>query len=333
MAQLSNFAVTGALRVSPGRMYGVLADGKEEAIQVVRSCARGVQGQASAKDDKKKSANIQAMDVAFLPEACNTLRVKFQLIINRQDGYGVSVCNVADVDAVLNKLHAKYAEIGGYALLAERYVENLASGKFLWRNAYGIGAPKVMVHFKAVDGADADQSFDLSVAEARGAVTAKFADALAGKSVFVARIEATVVLGEEAQVYPSEELVTNKAAGEGRVLAKDDRGRAQMHSQKIGNALRRIDDWHGAAVGRLPVEPFGTDLVRCDAVRMKTNSFYAYLSPLASKGEAAPVAQAIIEASSTGDLKLQDAHYFMAMLVRGGVFGEADSSTTVEAAE
>ncbi|RZB36634.1 MAG: CRISPR-associated protein Csy3 [Desulfobacteraceae bacterium Eth-SRB2] len=120
------------------------------------------------------------------------------------------------------------------------------------------------------------------------------------------------------EIYPSEELVLDKGKGKkSKVLYSVD-GIAAMHSQKIGNALRTIDTWYPDfgdpenSVGPIAIEPYGavTNLGR--AFRHPTKDkkdFYTFFDKFARREK--------LE-------RVEDEHYVMAVLVRGGVFGESD---------
>ncbi len=97
----------------------------------------------------------------------------------------------------------------------------------------------------------------------------------------------------------------------GKVLYKLNAGTdseiAAMHSQKIGNAIRTIDNWHSQAEssGPIAVEPYGSVTVRGQAFRPLNNgSFYKVLENWMNDKEPAE----------------DEKHYMMATLVRGGVF-------------
>ena len=89
-----------------------------------------------------------------------------------------------------------------------------------------------------------------------------------------------------------------------------------IHSQKIGNAIRTIDDWHARAAdyGKIAVEPYGVVAQRAEAVRLPNskNDLYSYLKDLEGLTERVATAKA-------GALPAE-AHYVMACLVRGGVY-------------
>ena len=88
-------------------------------------------------------------------------------------------------------------------------------------------------------------------------------------------------------------------------------GQAAMHSQKIGNALRTIDTWYPQSdeFGPIAVEPYGSVTNRGVAYRKPKDKtdFYNILDSWMLKDKTPA---------------LNEQHYLMAMLVRGGVFGE-----------
>ena len=91
-----------------------------------------------------------------------------------------------------------------------------------------------------------------------------------------------------------------------------------MHSQKIGAALRHIDIWHGSEEHSAPiaVNPYGGIQETSTVLREpKTKkSFY----DIRARAEA--LLNAVESTQNVGDLS-DDAHFVLANLVRGGVFG------------
>jgi CRISPR-associated protein Csy3 len=92
---------------------------------------------------------------------------------------------------------------------------------------------------------------------------------------------------------------------------------AAMHSQKIGNALRSIDTWYPEFVdvektaGPIAIEPYGavTNLGKAYRTPKDKQDFYTFFDKWARGTELD---------------RVEDEHYVMAILVRGGVFGESD---------
>ena len=89
-----------------------------------------------------------------------------------------------------------------------------------------------------------------------------------------------------------------------------------MHSQKIGNALRTIDTWYPGCddftngIGPIAIEPYGavTNLGKAFRNPRDKADFYTLFDNFAFGGKLAD--------------KNQE-HYVMAVLVRGGVFGQS----------
>ena len=106
-------------------------------------------------------------------------------------------------------------------------------------------------------------------------------------------------------------LTVNTGSGDKSKYLYQLNGQAAMHSQKIGNALRTIDTWHPETeeVGPIAVEPYGSVTNRGKAYRQpkEKTDFYNLLDNWLLKDKAP---------------ELEQQHYVMAMLVRGGVFGE-----------
>lgn len=266
--------------------------------------------------------NLQTVDVATLPAAADTLRCTFTVRV--LPGVGVpSACNSVAYRAKLQEKVAEYAKASGYKELARRYVISLATGRFLWRNRNG--AEQVEVHIGVLRQGSIQQSwtfdalrfslrsfdvpaeYEASIKELQELIAGSFS----GGSSILLQITAFARIGPGQEVYPSQELILDKEnAGKSKTLytVGDVAG---LHSQKIGNALRTIDTWHGDEwVGPIAVEPYGAVTTLGQAFRRPTDKldFYSLLDNWVLKDVAPP---------------LEQQHFVVATLIRGGVFGEA----------
>lgn len=266
-------------------------------------------------DAEIQKANLQRVDVAALPADADTLKVAFTLRI-LGDLATPSVCNDQAYQAELTKVINSYVEQQGFGVLAARYAENIANGRFLWRNR--IGAEKIKIRVAHGEISQEFNAHDYSLrhfSQPEGEL-AMLADAiargLAGKSFVLLNVEAFVRLGNGQEIYPSQELVLDSNSKKSKVLYQVDET-AAMHSQKIGNALRTIDSWYPKAeepdMGPIAVEPYGSVTSRGLAYRQPKQKmdFYTLLDNWVTKGEVPAVEQQ---------------HYVIATLIRGGVFGE-----------
>lgn len=263
-------------------------------------------------DAEVSKANLQTVDTAALTHNTDTLKVDFSLRV--LGGLDVpSTCNSPEYQqALAEKIHV-YQEETGFAELAQRYAQNIANARFLWRNR--VGAEDVCVEVQAADKQFTFNSyeFDLRTFEEKQQVTelaALIQQGLKGDAVFL-KVTAFAKLGEGQAVFPSQELVMGGGKGDKSKFLYQLDGQAAMHSQKIGNALRTIDTWHPAVeeVGPIAVEPYGSVTNRGAAYRQPKEKmdFYKLLDSWMLKDQTPA---------------LEQQHYIMAMLIRGGVFGE-----------
>jgi CRISPR-associated protein Csy3 len=126
-------------------------------------------------------------------------------------------------------------------------------------------------------------------------------------------------VGKAQEVYPSEELVLDKSTSKEKKskILYSNNGIAAMHIQKIGNALRTIDTWYPSfkdveqSAGPIAIEPYGavTNLGTAFRTPKDKQDFYTFFDAFALGEKLA---------------RVEDEHYVMATLVRGGVFGASD---------
>ncbi|WON78429.1 type I-F CRISPR-associated protein Csy3 [Serratia sp. UGAL515B_01] len=266
-------------------------------------------------DTEIQKANLQRVDVAALPFDCDTLKLSFTLRVlgNLAEP---SVCNDQEYQAELANVINDYIAEQGFGALAARYAENLANGRFLWRNRVGADAIKVCVKSKTQQWEFSGEEYSLrAFSKPQGALaqlTQEIEQGLAGDGFAFFTIEAFVRLGNGQEVFPSQELVLDSNSKKSKVLYQVD-GVAALHSQKVGNALRTVDTWYPEAselgLGPIAVEPYGSVTSRGKAYRQPKQKmdFYTLLDNWVTKGDKPTVEQQ---------------HYVMAILIRGGVFGE-----------
>lgn len=270
-----------------------------------------------------ENPNLQTVDVAALPAEADTLKVQFTLRV--LGGAGTpSACNSAAYQAKLLATVQGYVQQHGFGELARRYAANLANGRFLWRNRAGAEQVEVTVEQMQNGQAAHTWSFDALALNTRavGAINTEakgldelgqaMAAGLAGSQHVLLRITAFVRQGAGQEVFPSQELILDKdSAGKSKTLYHVD-GVAAIHSQKIGNAIRTIDTWYEGAeeLGPIAVEPYGSVTTQGKAYRQPKQKldFYTLLDNWLLKDQVPPVEQQ---------------HFVMAVLIRGGVFGDA----------
>jgi CRISPR-associated protein Csy3 len=273
-------------------------------------------------DASIQSPNLQTVDVANLPPDADTLKVRFTLRV--LGGAGVpSACNNAAYQAKLSEKVQQYITEQGFDELALRYATNIANARFLWRNRVGAEAVEVQVNHLREGRSVAKWSFNsleyslrkFHPDEAVSSLASVIASGLSGNGHVLLEIVAFARIGDGQEVFPSQELILDRGDKKGqksKTLYSVD-GVAGMHSQKVGNALRTIDTWYDGQeeLGPIAVEPYGsvTSLGRAYRQPKQKMDFYSLLDNWVLKDVVPAVEQQ---------------HYVMATLIRGGVFGEAE---------
>lgn len=322
--ELSNFAIARTITPTVGEMFGVDESGARHPVKINSVSLLGTNSQFGVTDKNLLGGNIQKVDTAFLPEGCDTLALAYGIRAYVDQKHNVEFCSNPRLFDVLDHMRMKYAGLGGYLMLAKRYMQRIASGYPLFRNRIGTGI-QTEIHFETGETFNFKGTVDIEdVTLAKAA--AILAEGLTGESVVNFRVTSTSVMGRCQEVYPSQELamgLRHNGEDHSKVLAKDEKGNALVHPQKLGNAIRTIDVWYpGFAENRetpIAVEPFGTVLRRRKAFRhgKGKNSFYDYLASIVTDSSG-NLAEVMNNANSLGNLP-GDAHYFMAVLIRGGV--------------
>lgn len=301
-----------------------------QAVSIKPKSVRGtISNRLKAKDQDPakldaaiEKPNLQTVDVAALPANADTLKVQFTLRV--LGGAGTpTACNSAAYQAKLLSTVQSYVQQNGFAELARRYAANLANGRFLWRNR--LGAESVEVIVEQLHGGQAlnTWTFDALTLNMRAPAEAAstkgldqlgqvIANGLSGEGHVLLRVTAFARQGAGQEVFPSQELILDKeSAGKSKTLY-DVNGVAAIHSQKIGNAIRTIDTWYEGAteLGPIAVEPYGSVTTQGKAYRQPKQKidFYTLLDNWLLKDQEPPVEQQ---------------HFVMAVLIRGGVFGDA----------
>lgn len=305
------------------------------------------------KDYNFENANLQTIDVALMPEGCDRLAMTYSVTVvsNSVEPYAT---HEHKVKMNFKDLSTAYNQKGGYGYLAKRYLWNVLNARPLWRNLVTMSDIKVELR---IDGKlvavvlpqsggsrldlrsyPGDEAMERAVEPAGSfiSISREMAESLAGTGpALVLDVLVHGKIGSGMQVFPSQEFVRGDEAEKlkrangnnnvGKVLASTSVSyggqrvrQAVMHTQKIGNAIRWIDEWHGNDdYGAVPVDPYAslTLETRCLRDNKANNNFYAYLK------KPSTVISPLNNGGNLDSPEFGPTHFFMAMLVRGGVFG------------
>ncbi|ARS52977.1 type I-F CRISPR-associated protein Csy3 [Kushneria konosiri] len=298
---------------------------REKSVRGTISNRLKAKDQDPAKLDAAiENPNLQTVDVAALPHNADTLAVRFTLRVLAGAGKP-SACNNAEYQHKLKQTVSGYVSEHGFHELAHRYACNLANGRFLWRNR--MGAEQVAVTVRQMKGGQAEKTWtfdalehsmrDFAGTEDTRQLGESIAAALAGEQYLLLDVVAFARVGTGQEVFPSQELILDRARGDKSktLYSIGDDKNAAIHSQKLGNALRTIDTWYpapedGADLGPIAVEPYGSVTTQGAAYRQPKQKvdFYNLLDNWLLKDQTPSV---------------ENQHFVMATLIRGGVFGDA----------
>jgi len=274
-------------------------------------------------DHQIENPNLQEIDSCSLSLNHDTLKLQFTLKILGDVG-NPSACNDFSYQNQLSEMSKKYAEQHGFKELGKRYATSIANGRFLWRNR--VGAEKIEVRVKDLIGKKEwkfdsyefpIKDFDCGGAELESLGSLIASTLASSDGLLILDVTAYAKVGKSQEVYPSEEMVL----GQGKVTNEKSKilysvdEQAAMHSQKIGNAIRTIDTWYPEyqhlSIGPIAIEVYGAVTTLGKTLRHPTKTkkdFYTLIDDVLLKEEV---------------LNLDDQHYLMAMLIRGGVFGSS----------
>ncbi len=267
-------------------------------------------------------SNLSWGDDAALDHKHDTLKLSFTLrVVNGLNK--PSVCNSTDFEKTYSKKVEDYTQLN-IGQLANRYAYNIANGRFLWRNRICAQELKVVVNHSSLSEPLTFNAYDypLRNTTADDKKLAMLAEII--KSGFVndkavlLKIDAYARLGNGQRVWPSQEMTLNTPKGEKsrhlfhlKVNGKDI---AAMHCEKIGNALRTIDDWYPKfqeTQTPIAIEAYGSVTQRGIAYRSTRNDFKSLLLTW-------------LNAEDENGIEEDSKHFVVAMLIRGGVFGESE---------
>jgi len=273
-------------------------------------------------DASIQSPNLQRVDVATLFSNTDTLKTRFTLRVLGGTGTPSACNSAAYQDQLVQKVQG-YVKATGFDELAGRYAANIANARFLWRNR--LGAEDIEVVVRRIKNGKAEDTwvfsaFDFDIRsfeknEKLNGIASAIKSGLTEHGPVLLEVVAFARMGDGQEVFPSQELILDKGDKKGQKSKTlySVAGAAAIHSQKIGNALRTVDTWHqeSAKLGPIAVEPYGSVTSQGRACRppKEKKDFYTLLDDWILRDKAPDVEQQ---------------HFVIANLVRGGVFGEAE---------
>lgn len=282
---------------------------------------RATKSQYGVADEEKIQPNIVWGDDANLPHDLDTLSVYFTVKF-LGDIAKPTTNNRPEFGEKLKIAIDSYIQDVGLKPLALRYAQNLANARFLWRNR--INAKQVLVQIYDVENPEQSWEFnalDIPFNDFTQAnkqledLTTYIAKSFKDGKYLLLGVRAFAKMGFGQRIFPSQEMrdkdkETNKSKFLYQIKTKDGLC-AGLHSEKIGNAIRTIDTWYKSEDGVQPaiaVEPYGSVPTQGQAYRTSKTDLYSLM----------------VNWLDGKDVSLDDKHFVVANLIRGGVFGGND---------
>jgi CRISPR-associated protein Csy3 len=295
-----------------------------EPLRVTGKSVRGTFSSSSIDQAKSGSANPQNTEVATLDLGYDSVVCTWTCKVMPFDGKP-SACSNIDYQERVQEIVRGYKKEQGMEKLANRYAANIANARWLWRNrmgaervdvsvSYGSKGSETTLSFKKMESTPLT-NFDFRATDLR-VLSQKIEEALLDVKPHLLSVRATAVIGEMQEVFPSQEMLLDKTQGKVLYRLNEVTNQAGLHSQKIGNAIRTIDTWYDEETKfPIAVEPYGSVTTLGRAFRQPKDKidFYTLFDDWVLKGEKPAVEQQ---------------HYVIAVLLRGGVFGEGSKEKT-----
>lgn len=345
-------AFSRSVQITEGLFYAT-CEANSKVLTPIEILEKGVRGQSSEDKAKKPGeSSPHSVEYAIVPQGHDGVKLSFSIRFMPLS-FRPHACNNTDVGAAYERLASAYNAAGGFQTLALLYTWNIANARFAWRNRFQ--ADVMTVRIQTGDGTvlvfnpfllhlDVPATVDeLAAALVKG--TRDELDELIGGvgkglsngkgDAFTIKVTWGAMMEPGQEIFPSQEYIRKEKEVKhlSRVFAKlpafhggRELMQASMHSQKIGAALRHIDIWHGSEEHDAPiaVNPYGGVQETGNVLRKPETkrSFYHLRAKAADLIEG-------LEAVNNPEEISGNAHFVMANLIRGGVFGLREKKTEI----
>lgn len=339
----ATFAIQRGLAISDCRLWSKSSTGDLASALVYGHGIRGTQNVNIKGGQDKDVAQIQRVETARLGMDDHEMVAEFWIGSCDLDG-AISMCvepgkdgrelSKATREAVMEFI-GKAKSSGAVDSVCRRYARNILNGSWLWRNRQVAaeisirvdriekGGEILVCEVNAFDKRFARGDFSIPQPE-EIEIAKELSKGFMGSEPSRLRVRATVNFGlPGSEIYPSQSY-EEKEKGVGRILFKypltgkepgaDSKtgmvpvGVAMIRDQKIGNMIRTIDTYYrrfGEEKVAYAIEPMGASLITGSFIRDSKESAFELLKGIGSMDPAS-----------------DDGQFMLAILIRGGVFGE-----------
>jgi CRISPR-associated protein Csy3 len=339
--------------ITDGAFYNLKNGQYEDSpLEVVRHGIRGTQNVSSVADTAKGGArdpsNIQQTETAKTDHDADGFVVTFGLrMIDLSSTLFACAAEKVEITSAVRESILGFAERAKTSAGAEdvcrRIARNVANGSWLWRNRVAASSIRIEVLQKDEKIAEfAAMTVPMrhfnDFTDGEKAVAEVLLRSMQGDAQASLQVVAYISFGIKGavEVFPSQAYVESKPSGFARPLYKINPtrmrtsrksadveatqvlGQAALRDQKISNRLRTIDTWYpdfDQVKQPIPVEPNGANLELMQFFRPKKSSAFSMFARL-----------------NQIDPDTDEGKFCIAMMLRGGVLGEAGGKEKAESA-
>jgi CRISPR-associated protein Csy3 len=330
----SRLTYTRSISPSIGVFLSVDADKNTTPLNIQTIKVLGQKSSASEAFDKKAElkesttaaklaeGNPHTVEYCHVPYECKTLLCKFSVRVNA-NSFKPSNCNDNDASEFLRHFSEAYNKHNGYKYLAQRYLDNIIKGTWLWRNSEALNIDikittqrNVEVIFENISVNKYEESYPENVSGYNELVD-QFTQALCDpKFCLFAEVEAKITPSFMQEIYPSQAF-TEKNSDIGRVYQDtivDGKRTAILGAYKIGAALALVDDWYPDCDETIRVGAFGVIKDSNTSVRHPESKLDLYSLLM-------DIENITSELADNNNLESRNkAHFVAANLIKGGLF-------------
>lgn len=277
---------------------------------------------ATATAKKLGEGNPHTIEYCHVPYDAKRLFCRFSLTVNA-NSVVPEVCSDVGVRESMSAFVQAYKAAEGFRYLAQRYLSQIFSGAWLWRNQYSLSTTiRVRTHTgrhlvaENVQAQIGQKGWQQTLA-GWGELVEEFSEALTNPNKFLlCEVEAEIVPVPCQEIYPSQAFSERESAeAVGRIFQKTKADGVEtpiLGAYKIGAAIAQIDDWFDDAVESLRVGQYGVDRKTGTAFRTPEQGldFFSIITQVEHLTE---------EIKSTKQPN-NKAHFLAANLVKGGLF-------------
>lgn len=267
-------------------------------------------------------SNPQTIEYCHVPYDAQRLLCNFSLTVSANTLKPES-CNDENVISAVKAFLSAYAASDGFSYLSKRYLRQILSGNWLWRNQENVNT-KITLRTNTGREVIAENVQQLRFetcweTELPGwsELVNDFAKALQNPmSYLICEIEAEIIPATCQEVYPSQAFLDGDDKQKAnRVFQKtliDSSLTPVIGCYKIGAGISIIDDWFKDAAYPVRVSRYGADKSTTVAFRTPElgNDFFSLFINL----------EEITESLNKDKQRINEAHFICANLIKGGLF-------------